>query len=59
MNKDYAADRAKMRSEQTRRSLGIELPEERERRMKREEAQRLEAQKRGSLGRPLFAEVQP
>lgn len=66
MSKDYAADRAKMRSDQIRRSQGILTPEEQSREAKRHaDAQtkraKAEAESRrlAARGRSLFEGVEP
>lgn len=66
MSKDYAADRAKMRSDQIRRAQGILTPEEQSREAKRRaDAQtkraKAEAESRrlAARGRSLFEGVEP
>lgn len=58
MSKDYAADRAKMRSEQTRRALGIKTTEEMEQETKRRKDHNSKARKQDQRGRELFEGVE-
>lgn len=59
LRRDARACRERDRSELIRRSLGIESPQEREARERREAAQEREAQRRAALGEPLPLEAEP
>ena len=66
MSKDYAADRARIRSEQNRRAQGILTPEEKARETKRQgdfQAMRAkadaESRRLAARGRSLFEGIEP